>query len=457
MIKHLLAFFGSLLLLAAANAQTSPWEQIYNNPGLVNGYSTMSFLTKNSEGTLFIAEQDLDDVNWMGDFLNVKSYDGTNWTLVGQRIPLNLPNNENHVDFVIAPNNQMYVGIGDSIFVFNAAAQKWEGHFVPNYVGGLAADENSQVYFIHREQGAGGIVYSDLKLARFENGSHTIVETIATNLMMIPRKVNGSNRIVIRNNVFHVSAVGQSTNLLFVFRGAPTTGFSRLGGTQQIWATLGLSSLAVGPDNAVLVSHKTPTPNSRLGIISYNAGSDTWQTFDTTGIASASCNVNRLIYDNNDVLHLIYNGSNGTGFVFKYTSTGWEHIGPRNLNTLLSVSNPGILFDNNNVLHFTTGIGSSLIPLRVFRYRVTTDIAQTNAPVPSVEVYPNPAVYQLNIRNNASSAVLKVFDLSGRILHQTAMQEKSLQLDVSAYATGLYLLQLENEAGKTVTKFSVSR
>lgn len=456
MKKQLLAFFVSFVILLSVNAQTSPWEQIYNNNSLVSGYSTMSFLAKNSEGTLFIAEQDIDDINWMGDFLNVKSYNGSSWTMVGQKIPMSLPGNENHVDFVIAPNNQMYVGIGDSIFVFNVAAQKWEGHYVPNYVGGLVADENSQIYFIYRQQGAGGIVYSDLMLARFENGSHTIVETIATNLMMIPRKVNGSNRIIIRNNVFHISAVGQSTNLLFVFRGAPATGFSRLGGAQQIWATLGLSSLAVGPNNAVLVSHKTPTPNSRLGIITYDADSDAWQPFDTTGIASTSCNVNRLMYDNNDVLHLIYNGSNGTGFVFKYTATGWEHIGPRNPNTLLSVSNPGIIFDNSNVLHFTTGIGSNLVPLRVFRYRVTTNIAQVDAPA-ELQVYPNPAVHQLNIRHNGSSALLKVFDMSGRMLYQTVIQEKSLQLDVSAYAKGLYLLQLDNEAGRTLTKFSVSR
>src|SRR5690606_19868951 len=91
--------------------------------------------------------------------------------------------------------------------------------------------------------------------------------------------------------------------------------------------------------------------------------------FDTTGIHANSCNFNHLRYDNSGKLHLIYTGSNNSGFLFEYNGTSWEHIGPTSFwsyHTISSLIKPWLCFGNNDEIYFTNGIGTSALPLQVF-------------------------------------------------------------------------------------------
>lgn len=69
----------------------------------------------------------------------------------------------------------------------------------------------------------------------------------------------------------------------------------------------------------------------------------------------------------------------------------------------------------------------------------------TNVDEPLVEgfaVYPNPVRDVLNIQAVANIDAIRVFDLSGRIVHQAPVNDTQVQLNVNPFARGMYILQV---------------
>jgi len=75
----------------------------------------------------------------------------------------------------------------------------------------------------------------------------------------------------------------------------------------------------------------------------------------------------------------------------------------------------------------------------------------------NLEVFPNPAGNQILIKANGlnGEALLKIFDMNGSMVKQQAliMENGTISLDISALASGVYLLNLENQKGSAVQKF----
>jgi hypothetical protein len=69
----------------------------------------------------------------------------------------------------------------------------------------------------------------------------------------------------------------------------------------------------------------------------------------------------------------------------------------------------------------------------------------------SFEIYPNPVNDVLNVNNAEKNVPVKIFDISGKIVLQTASSDKNFKIDVSSLPTGQYILNIENY---TATKFS---
>src|SRR5690554_676217 len=109
--------------------------------------------------------------------------------------------------------------------------------------------------------------------------------------------------------------------------------------------------MAVNNAGEIFVSNKS---NNNLLIHKYDETNDTWMPFDTTGIQAQTCNFNILQFDKNDDLNLIYTGSSGDGFVFKYNGAEWEHYGDRqpseSFGTIYSIHKPWMRFDDDNNL-----------------------------------------------------------------------------------------------------------
>jgi hypothetical protein len=69
----------------------------------------------------------------------------------------------------------------------------------------------------------------------------------------------------------------------------------------------------------------------------------------------------------------------------------------------------------------------------------------TNVDDPIVQgfaVYPNPVRDVLNIQAATNIDVIRVFDLSGRIIHQAPVNDTHVQLNVNPFARGMYILQV---------------
>jgi len=75
----------------------------------------------------------------------------------------------------------------------------------------------------------------------------------------------------------------------------------------------------------------------------------------------------------------------------------------------------------------------------------------------NILIYPNPVKDQLIIQNNAESAMIKLYDLSGRLIRQHFLTGNATQVDVTNLKNGMYLLKIDNEKGTVVKKIFVEK
>jgi hypothetical protein len=75
------------------------------------------------------------------------------------------------------------------------------------------------------------------------------------------------------------------------------------------------------------------------------------------------------------------------------------------------------------------------------------------------DVFPNPATYLVQIKSleHSSGFHLRVYSIDGQVIEARPVLLNDAQLDVSAYKTGTYLIELQNEAGVFRKKLSVLR
>ncbi|MDT8412418.1 MAG: T9SS type A sorting domain-containing protein [Vicingaceae bacterium] len=465
-MKKLLLFIGVVFFVFCVKAQSS-WVELYRNINLSpdNYQNLQGYVEVAPDNTIYLLESEA-EINTFGGtvYLRLKAYDGSNWNQIGQDVLRNVENNESHVDFLITPSGDFYIGMKDTILKLNSTTLLWESTYVPEYYGGLSCDSNSNVYFIHRVQGNSGIIYSDLSLAKFINGSVNIETSIATNAQILPRKVNASNKIIYKNGEFYISLVTQSSNQIYVFKGNITNGFQKLeqgapNNGSTLFVGLGLSSMAVDNSGNIFISHKPSTGNF-LSIVQYDPINDNWTPFDTTGINSTFSGHNQLRFDQNDLLHLIYQGANNTGFLFKYNGQTWEHIGPISFwsyITINALTRPHLVFDNNNDLLFSTGFGTSSFPFQVFHTGTTVGISNSLKEA-QVVMYPNPVEKTLNIKGLPNNSSIRIVDLFGKtVLYLKSLEDSYKTLDLSGLSNGIYLLQLEHNGAVITKKLVVSR
>lgn len=67
--------------------------------------------------------------------------------------------------------------------------------------------------------------------------------------------------------------------------------------------------------------------------------------------------------------------------------------------------------------------------------------------LPSLEIYPNPNKGQFSVRidNAARTAALKLFDASGKMVHQQQLVQGMNRVDVRSLSGGMYVLRIDNE------------
>lgn len=126
----------------------------------------------------------------------------------------------------------------------------------------------------------------------------------------------------------------------------------------------------------------------------------------------------------------------------------------------------GINGDLTTEPYSSLGFGTDLVPM--VRLNVGANPATSTKELVSIEnefaVYPNPATAVLNVQlalqESASTAQLRIFDISGRTLLQRkydSVQLESFQYPVNHLAAGTYFLQVITENGTGTKKFIVTK
>lgn len=446
------------VLLSAYSFAQGPWTQAYNN-GSTNQIDAPNFnyIEAGPDGAMYLAEQILAGAT---DYsIRVQRFENDEWTVLGAPIATELYDAATaHFDFKVTPEGMIYVGVADAIYTYDTDGDLWVELPAPDYIGGLTYIGGGDFYFISRQEGASGAAHSNLILSLLQaDGTIQNLETIASNIEMVPVVMSRSNQVALRNDAIHVCVHAASTDGLFFFRGNLDFGITPLQPLSQqpaLIADLGLSSMVVAPNGTIIVSRKAGDDLAMAFFEQFGSG---WEPYATDGINATSCQVNQLRYDNNGVLHLIYSGSNGTGFIFAEEGSAWAHIGATDLPGLLSVEAPHLAFDAENEIYFVSGIGSQQAPLIVRTTAEVSDVtvstSERSAPG-SLRLYPNPArdFFTLDFseagQSSGSQAVqIRIFGANGKLYHSAQHPRSSAIIAVSSLAPGVYILMAETDNG----------
>jgi len=83
--------------------------------------------------------------------------------------------------------------------------------------------------------------------------------------------------------------------------------------------------------------------------------------------------------------------------------------------------------------------------------------AGENNTLQNIFIYPNPVKDELIIHNNSETALMKIYDLSGKLIKQHFLTGSTTQVDVTNLKNGMYLLKIDNEKGTVVKKIFVEK
>lgn len=443
----------ALVISTPGLAASDPWDIFYMNQQVSQGSTVQHRIKFASDGTLYLLEQDYSG-SFNNEFLlRIKSYDVTQWAgnnystdgweQIGQVLDINISNNESHIDFVITPENQIFLGMTDSVFRYNPGTDHWESFYVPDYIGGMMCDDNGNILILRSVFDNGE---HSFHITRFDNGSiHTLAVIeydLPWGVTLYPRIMNEANRIRMYNGDYYVSIARASTHENFYFRGNAANGFQML---EQHFNHMNLSSMVISPQGELIISHRGAMSPYNLELKTYDFDLDTWLPFDTTGLHAGFSHANHLMYDHEEHLHLAYNGESGKGFVFVYQNGSWEHLGPRD--AIASAIMPNLAFSPGNDLFLVHGVGFSADPLTVRRFSNETTGAGSIAERKQLKIFPNPAKdhFYLNLTGSGSQTGLSIIDLSGQLVFTQSFSEKNLKINTSGMKAGFYTLILKND------------
>jgi hypothetical protein len=446
-----------LLLLAAAFvnvqgfSQTAFWDVIYqNNQDNPNNSNVKGQLRMHPNGDLMLLDYYIP--NFSEAYVRVMRYDGNAWNQVGNDVPALVfgGNNDRHVDFVITPNGNMYLGMADSLFTYNSSTQLWDPQFIPNYHGGLCTDDSSKLYYIHREEGNSGIVYSDLHLAEFSSGTAQLFSAIALDLQMIPVKTAESNRIIIRNGMFYISTLAQSTNYVYTFKGDTINGFARMEAGNTLPSLTQFISMETDSNGTLMVAmaNSGSNPNA-LRLYTYDTANDSYVPFDTTGLAVQSASRCQLARNPQGEMHLIYASPYDAGFLFKHGNNGWEHIGPKIVGSA-APSNCQMVFEPNSGLHFVEGTGAPTLAMRVRKIANDLSTAEENT-IETMQLHPNPAAgfVTLTLSEFNVKSAYEIFTITGQKVSSGLIESQSVTIPVNNLPNGIYYLRTNESTQAT--------
>lgn len=442
------------------------WDIFYRNYLINPGINVQSKFGAGTDGKLYLAEIDYSGIYDPGiTYVDVRSYEISQWTQdntgqegwvnLGQRLQLKMPNNESNIDFVVTADNQLYVGMQDSIFWYDSNADFWTSYYVEDYIGGMMADESGRILIL---QSIGSNDEHHFQITEFDAGNlipvATIDYTLPGNIQLYHRIMNEANRILMFEDNYYVSIARASTHQNYYFMGNETIGFTML---QEHFTHLNLSSMVLSPSGELIISHRMGGTPYSLALKQYNFDQNQWDDFNMQGLNDAEVYGNQLAFDKSGKLYLSYSADFNLGFLYEYNGSGWEHVGP--LESVAVAHMPRIAFDNDNQLFLMHGIGSGSAPLTIRRLAdPTADLNEKDIFTQKIRLFPNPVSQSLTVDLNqlgfkSGEIELEIYNSNGQLILGQNVSGAQTIIDVNNLPSGIYMLNVRNAANNFRHRF----
>ncbi len=130
------------------------------------------------------------------------------------------------------------------------------------------------------------------------------------------------------------------------------------------------------------------------------------------------------------------------------TASDWENIGTCNGGTYFAEMEN---IDESTLVYNTTSSQFSSIVTKQFCVNNTTSAHEISSA--DIKIYPNPVNDILNISASQNISKIVVTDMSGKLIHVSILSGNTLQINVSDYSEGIYLLQVTTETSQSNLKF----
>ena len=159
--------------------------------------------------------------------------------------------------------------------------------------------------------------------------------------------------------------------------------------------------------------YNTASPN-----ITFSSTSDSFTKNSTICTLAVYYGVNEAEVQSFDGKNCSFYMSPGNGHVFNY-----EIINNANSKTLI-ITNPV----NGNKIYYNNSFLSTA----------------ENINKKTFVIYPNPTKQMLNVEEIEKNLSVKIYEMTGKLLYETLSDDKNIQIDVSGFQNGQYILVVEN-------------
>ena len=179
--------------------------------------------------------------------------------------------------------------------------------------------------------------------------------------------------------------------------------------------------------------------NSHIGIISYSmTGTRNWMNVTESPFASSSDDHNAYSITSNQNGKSFIAGSYNNKLSYNY---GVPYSGDLNYSGLIGGYNACVLRVENNdgaLKTVQSNLGSDDI--------LTDDIG--------IAIYPNPAsdILTFDLNDQAEQVVYNIYSINGVLLATGVITDRKYQLNVSDFATGIYMVEFQTKKGNLIKK-----
>jgi len=234
------------------------------------------------------------------------------------------------------------------------------------------------------------------------------------------------------------------------------------GGASTAFNFPGQSTLRIGqidPNNPTQITWSSQPTN----LVSYRAVAiwDSWTNMPAfIGGSDVTYNYNGIAY----------NGSGGVapkGFSIGFDSFSNSSFGKTiqvsylnaQYDTTLPIDLRGVAFPLGGIYHYIAGgmLRNQQVSNKTFKFTfVHASAIQENKNPYLFKLYPNPASNQINILFKVEgSKTITLRDVLGKVVLEQKTTQNALELDVSSYPKGIYLIKVATEKGSNTQKLVI--